>query len=337
MSDQAGPEIITDAAIEAELGALMGDSAAPAGDKPAGGDSKPAGDQSQNPETDKKAADAPAAGEDVEFALPNGEKVKMSQIESWKKAGLLEADYTKKTQALSERAKGVEALEKMSNFLRQNPKKLDKVLAILQDANDAADAAGQPKPGEKGGEDPLNAIIEGLDDADPRDRAMKHILSTVQSLKNEVEQAKAGNRKALETSQQEEFRQTVEKTKSTLNTTLEQSIKDAKPESGEEAALIKNMTLSFLKDNPQDYQSEEQFVEAIKGTVAKMTAAVHKIGEARLKKYLESKNGAPPAAGNGNGQAPILKDKKIDMRDGSSLQGALEEAFQTLSDANDRK
>lgn len=335
MSDQAGPEVITDAAIEKELGDLMGDSAAPA-EKPQG-DNKPAGDPVQNPETDGAKKNEAPAGEDAEFTLPNGEKVKMSQIEAWKKAGMLEADYTKKTQTLSERAKNVEALEKMSAYLRQNPKKLDKVLAILQDANEAAEAAGEPKPGDKGGADPLQAIIEGLDDADPRDRAMKHILSTVQSLKNEVEQAKAGNRKELEQSQQAEFRQTVEKTKSTLNTTLEQSIKESKPESGEEAALIKNMTLSFLKDNPQDYQSEEQFVETIKTTVTKMTAAVHKIGEARLKKYLESKNGAPPAAGNGNGQTPILKDKKIDMRDGSSLQGALEEAFQTLSDANDRK
>ncbi len=341
MSQASGPEVMTDAQIENELTSAMGDAAAPAksNDGGAPAEKTAAGDPAQKPETDTKTPDGQPAGEDIEFALPNGEKVKMSQIEAWKKAGLLEADYTKKTQALSERSKNVEALEKMSNYLRQNPKKLEKVLQILEDANEAADAAGEPRPGTQGGEDPLKAIIEGLDDADPRDRATKLMLQTLSDLKKKVDNAEAGNRRAVEDSQQQEFQAVVVKTKKVLNDTLEQSIKDAKPESGEEAALIKNMTLSFLKDNPQDYQSEEQFAEAIKGAVSKIKTTISKIGEARLKKYLESKGQSPaaPTGGASGGGTPVLKDRKIDMRDGgASLQGALEEALQELSDKNDK-
>jgi hypothetical protein len=59
------------------------------------------------------------------------------------------------------------------------------------------------------------------------------------------------------------------------------------------------MVLSYLKDNPKDYANEEDFKTTIGEVGKKYYNALQKIGEAKVKKYLESKKGpvAPPPSG----------------------------------------
>ena len=217
--------------------------------------------------------------EEPEFDLGNGEKVKLSQIKEWKDGGLRQSDYTKKTQELSEKRKSLEEMEKFADYLKANPSKLKRVIGILEEKEEAAEKKAD--------------LYEGMDADDPYVKLMKQ--------QNEILMRElSGVKQTLENKHKEE--QTKE-AQQVLNNTLETAAKTYEFSDGEEKKAWRQLVLSHLKDNPKPYQSEEDFKQSIADVGKTYYNNFKKIGEARIKAYLKSKQAqvpTAPAAPSGN-------------------------------------
>jgi DNA repair exonuclease SbcCD ATPase subunit len=261
-------------------------------------------------------APAPATGdlpitEDPEIDL-GGEKVKRSQVLEWKKANLLQSDYTKKTQELAQQRKELDQLVKFADYLKANPAKLQKVLAALEDKAEAAQVK----------QEAITTELEGLDPNDPYAKALKQQLAAITA------QLKPLQEKLTQLEQrdmQSEQSQLVEKAQQVLKGTLEEVTKTLTFDNDEEKATWRSMVLSYLKDNPKDYTNENDFKTTIGEVGKKYYDALQKIGEAKVKKYLESKKGpvTPPASGV---QGSVLKAKPTFTNIEDLLQSELEKA-----------
>lgn len=211
--------------------------------------------------------------EDPEIDLGEGEKVKLSQIKEWKKGNMLQADYSQKTQELNQQRKEIEELVKFADYLKANPKKLEKVLAVLEEKVEDV-------------KEKVEDELEGLDPTDPYAKLLKKTFDTVKKLENKVA---SFEQKELETSEE----QLVSQAQQVLTKTLEENAKELKFDDNEEKATWRMLVLSYLKDHPQDYKDENDFTSTIKDIGKKYFDALNKIGEARVKKYLDSKKITP--------------------------------------------
>lgn len=319
-------EVVTDAGadLEKEMG---GAGAAPAA-KP---DAKPAGDVA--PAKGKEGAPAAAAADDdPEIDLGAEGKVKRSQVLGWKKGGMLEEDYRKKTEDLSAKEKELKSLAEMSDFLAKNPKKLQKVLAVLQEAEEAADAAAAGSGTKKDAaaaagdaKDAIEAVLEKLDPDDPAGLILKTILTEVRGLSKKVKDVEEKEAKQVQAEQIKAQESAVTYARNIIKKTVAEIEPAQKFETDEEKTAWRQMTLSFLKDNPKNYANEEEFVAAVKAAGEVSGKRIKAMVEANLKKYLEGKKGptlpGPGASGDG---AP----KKISME---TLQETLEKEFEAAA------
>ena len=223
--------------------------------------------------------------DDPEYDL-GGEKAKRSQILEWKKANLLQSDYTKKTQELAQQRKELDELVRFADYLKANPAKLQKVLAALEDEVDA----------QQGKQEAITTELEGLDPNDPYAKALKSQLAAITAqLKPLQDKLTAFEQRDM----QSEQKQMVAQAQQVLSKTLEDITKTLSFDNDEEKATWRSMVLSYLKDNPRDYADENDFTTAVEEIGKKYYDALQKIGEAKVKKYLESKKGpvTPPPSG----------------------------------------
>jgi len=223
------------------------------------------------------------------------EKAKRSQILEWKKANLLQSDYTKKTQDLAQQRKELDELVKFADYLKANPAKLQKVLAALEDKAEVA----QDK------QEAITTELEGLDPNDPYAKALRQQLTAIKAELKPLQQ-KLTELEARD--KQSEQKQMVAQAQQVLSKTLEDVTKTLTFDNDEEKATWRSMVLSYLKDNPRDYTDENDFNSTIKEVGKKHYDALQKIGEAKVKKYLESKKTipVPPATG---AQGAVLSKK----------------------------
>ncbi len=236
-----------------------------------------------------------------------GEKVKRSQVLEWKKANLLQSDYTKKTQELAQQRKELDELVKFADYLKSNPAKLQKVLAALEDKAEAAQDQKQE----------ITTELEGLDPNDPYAKLLQKQLAAITSQIKPLQDKLAQFEQRDQQSRQD---QVVEKAQQVLGKTLEDTAKSLAFDNDEEKATWRAMVLSYLKDNPKNYADENDFNQTIKDVGKKYFDSLQKIGEAKVKKYLESKKTpvVPPAnnvAGNILSKKPTFLNIEDLLRD----------------------
>jgi hypothetical protein len=216
------------------------------------------------------------APDDPEVELEGGTKVKMSEL---KKGYMLQSDYTTKTQALAEQRKEVEELITLANYLKANPTKLKRIIAIL-------DEKGEEIAEKK---EEITAELEGLDPNDPLAKTLKAQNKMLSDLQKQI----ANMQQAQETSQKEGL---VLQAQQVLTKTLDEVAKDFTFEDDEEKGLWRTMVLSFLKDNPKQYADEADFVKTIKEIGKKYFETLTKLAEKRVAKYVKTKGGTVPVA-----------------------------------------
>lgn len=303
-----------------------------------------------DPKAGEPAAAEPAAGakpadkpdEDPEIDL-GGDlgKVKRSSIASWKKNGMLEEDYRKKTEEISAQKQELEALANMSDFLTKHPKKLAKVLAVIEEAEDAAAAAaggtgtaGAAAAAGKDAKDAITAILEKMDPEDPASVLLKEIYTELKSVRSTVtgfEQREKDMKAAQEKADQEAQaaatakanKDSFEDLKKTVADTMAEIAPAQKFDTEIENQIWRDLSHKLLMKNmPKEGfvgpTYKEDFVKAIKAAATEAAKSVKAIGEARLKKHLESKGGPIlPGPGASGDVAP----KAVTME---NLQEALE-------------
>ncbi len=221
--------------------------------------------------------------DDPELDL-GGEKVKRSQVLQWKQSNMLQSDYTKKTQELAQQRKELDELVKFADYLKTNPAKLQKVLAVLEDKAEAAQDQKQE----------IATELEGLDPNDPYAKLLKQQMAAITAQLKPLQEKLTQFEQRDQQSRQE---QVVEKAQQVLGKTLEDTAKTLTFDNDEEKATWRAMVLSYLKDNPRNYADENDFTQTLKDVGKKYFDSLQKIGEAKVKKYLESKKTpvVPPA------------------------------------------
>ena len=238
-----------------------------------------------------KPKETKPAEDDPEVDLDGKTKVKMSEL---KKGYMQQSDYTKKTQELAAQQKEVAELKQLAGYLKANPKKLERIIAIL----DEKEAALENK------QEQVQEDLSGLDPNDPYAKMLKQQSEKLEKALQEIQSMKQGQ----EQSKKEEL---VKSTQQVLNKTLEETVKTLTFEDEEEQAFWKQMVLSHLKDNPKQYANEEDFVNTIKEVGKVYSDKLAKFGEKKIAKYVKTKSGTVPAAPSTPG-APLAKKPSME-------------------------
>jgi len=256
----------------------------------------------------------PQDTEDPEIEVIPGKKFKRSQILEFEKGHMLQSDYTKKTQELAQQRKELEELAKFGEFLRANPQKLQRVLNVLEDKEEQIQTQ----------KDAAQTELDGLDPNDPYAQMIKQHISGLSKQLETVTQKLT----SLETqTAQERQAQAVQSAQKTLNATLEETAKSLQFDDDESRGVWKRMVLSDLKDKPVEYKDEDAFKSTIQEIAKAQFDILNKVGEKRVKKYLDSKKAVvPPPATGASGQVapkkPTLDDMEAMMRDGLERESA---------------
>jgi len=241
--------------------------------------------------------------------LGEGRKITLADL---KKGFMLNEDYTKKTQALSEEKEKIGDLIKFADAVRKNPKMvkaivgltekglsdetvLDKVLTALEGKIEEA-------------KEDLDKLLEGIDPESPEGKIIKALQGQVKALETKVTQIEKAGKDIDTKITDKETTEAITHAQQVLNETLV-ALADPKKgglefdtETGQK--LWRMLTISYLKDNPREYASQEDFVKIVNEVGKQMHAALQKFGEAKLKKYLETKKTPIPGAGGDGGEKP---------------------------------
>jgi len=228
---------------------------------------------------------------DPEVELEGGKKVKMSEL---KKGYMMQSDYTAKTQSLTEQKKEVEELSNLANYLKANPAKLQRIIAILDEKEEVI--------AEK--KEEISAELEGLDPNDPLAKTLKAQNKMLSDLQKQIADMKHGQ----EASKQETL---VQQAQQVLTKTLDEVAKGFTFEDDEEKGIWRQMVLSHLKDNPKQYKDEMDFTNTIKEIGKHYSDVLVKVGEKRIAKYVKTKGGTVPAIPTTPG-SPIRKKPSME-------------------------
>ncbi len=273
-------------------------------------------EQAQGSEGAKEGEEPSGGEQDSEIELPFG-KYKVSDLKTWQKS---HESYTQKMQGLSQQEQEVATLRELSSFLKSNPEKARRVIEILDEAEDKAIAEGATP---KQAEDAMAKVIENLDPDDPQSALIKAMYDSQKTLLAKIEAAEKREHQFSQQSQQQQYQQQVKKASSVLNDTLNSSFKELKMEDKDESEMVRQMTLSYLKDNPKDYKNEEEFVSTVREVVAQQKQTLDKVGEKKVAAYLKTKRSPSlPAGGSDGDKTP--KEPSVDNLQ-ESLETMLEE------------
>uniref|UniRef100_A0A6M3XPR6 Uncharacterized protein n=1 Tax=viral metagenome TaxID=1070528 RepID=A0A6M3XPR6_9ZZZZ len=246
------------------------------------------------PSTPAEPIEPTPTPDDPEVELEGGKKVKMSDL---KKGYMMQSDYTTKTQALAEQRKEVEELVNLANYLKANPKKLERIIAILDEKGEAITEKKEE----------IKDELEGLDPDDPYAKVLKKQSEMLSKALNQIEEMKQGQ----ERTQQQTL---VQQAQQVLTKTLEDTAKGFQFADDEDKSLWRQMVLSYLKDNPKQYADEADFTGTIQQVGKKYFDALTKVGEKKIAAYVQSKGGKVPTAPATPG-SPIKKKPSMDNLD----------------------
>jgi hypothetical protein len=242
----------------------------------------------------EQAPPAPAQ-DDPDVELEGGRKVKMSEL---KKGYMMQSDYTIKTQELAEQRKEVEELQQLANFLRANPEKLKRVIAVLDEKQEQIAEQKQEN-------------LQELQGLDPNDPFAKTLIAQNKML-SDLQKQIAGMKETQDNSHKETL---VAQAQQVLSKTLDDTAKTLTFENDDEKSLWRQMVLSYLKDNPRQYIDEADFVKTIGEIGKRYFDSISKIAENRVAKYVKSKSGAVPAVPSTPGAPMKRKPTTNDLED----------------------
>ena len=162
----------------------------------------------------------------------------------------------------------------------------------------------------------LKEILSTLSDDDPSHQVLKALAQEIVGIKENVKYFRDLKAREDEDAQ-------VETASGVLNKTMEDFQKSANLKNEHETKLFRQLVLSYLKDNPKEYNNSEEFVSEIKRVSEMHFGTIKSIREGVQKEVLESKRGTPPITG-GDGS------KKEDAVTKDNLQASIEKELELL-------
>lgn len=213
----------------------------------------------------------------------NPEKVKLSQIRQWKKEHMLEKDYRVKTAEASRIRKQAEESINFVESLKALPEaKRAKLLAVLEDREEQAQEALQQQ-------------------ANPQSAEGQALMKYIKQLESKISSLEQHTQQTVQEKQ-------LESARKVLNNGLEEVQRGLQFDDEEDKSVWRQMVLSHLKDNPQTFETEDEF-KSVMGEVGKRFFDIlNKVGEKKVKKYLESKKGPITPAPTGV-TGDVMKNK----------------------------
>lgn len=269
--------------------------------------------------------------DDPEYDLGIGEdgqplKLKRSQILEFKKGTMLQSDYTKKTQEISAQKKELEEMYRIVDHLKSNPKKAERIIAIL----DEKEVQAEEKI------DEIDEVLKQLDPNDPYAKTLRALKLQNQNLLKTTQEMQAKLNGFEQKAQTFEEREQIKQAEVTLTKALDDMTKDYKFEDDDDKADWRTMVLTHLVNNPKKYESEEDFITSIKQVGKAQYDSLVKRIERITGRYVKSKTGVTPSAHpSGQGAKPLSKKPSMGGKGTEdNLQEVLEEALKGEMDTN---
>lgn len=271
----------------------------------------------------KKDAEDPEfdLGLDVDGKTPL--KLTKSQILALKKGGMLQEDYTKKTQELAAEKQNLKEVVEIIEFLKKNPKKAEKIVAILEEKAEEATKEGKELENKV---DEIDELLKDLPEDDPYAKGLRALkaqlgqaLNVNKQLQDRLSQFEEKTTAADESKIQAEADQTLQEVIASTQKSLQ--FIDA-----EEGEFWKKQVLTYLVNSPQEYAAMDkaQFEEYFKKIGQSVYDMMKKIGEKHVGKYIKSKKGGPEVITEAGGKGGILPAAP----NAENLQGSLEKLLE---------
>lgn len=277
-------------------------------------------------------AKAKKDAEDSEFDLGLDEdgktplKLKRSQILELRKNGMLQSDYTKKTQELAAEKANLKELVDIVEFLKKNPAKAEKIIKILEEK---AEEAAEVKVDLKKSMEEIETLLKDLPEDDPYAKVLRgqkailqESLKVNQKLSEKLESITNGQKSVEQSKLEAEAHQTLVKVMGDKQKALK-FIDD------KEAEYWKKSALTYLLHNRKEYSAMDtaQFTKYFNQIGDKVYAEIVQIGEGRVNKYIKEKGGASPVPGSAGSALPADKTKAPITQD--NLESSIEQALES--------
>jgi len=280
----------------------------------------PAVKPEQAPATTMDSSTQKVTPDDPEFDLGQDDKgqplkFKKSQILEFQKGNMLQSDYTKKTQELSAEKENLKEMSNIIEHLRANPTKAQRVIAILDEKEQAQEAKI----------DDIDEVLKTLPEDDPYAKTLRalkaqnnDLLKTTRELSGKLGQFEQKN-------QAIEQQGAVKQAEVVLTKALDDTSKELKFDDDDDKADWRKMVLTYLVNNPKKYNTETDFLADIQAVGKAEFDNVTRRNERIMAKYIKSKGGnaAIPTHPAGAGGKPLTKKPT-----GDNLQDMLEEALE---------
>jgi len=284
----------------------------------------PAGQAPATP-ADSGIPPAPITPEDPEFDLGMDEenkplKLKRSQILEFKKGNMLQSDYTKKTQEISAQKAELKEMFNIVEHLKANPKKAERIIAILDEKEAAAEAKV----------DEIDEILKTLDPNDPYAKTLIALRAQNQQLLKTTQDMQAKLGSFEQKTQTIEQKEAVKQAEGVLTKALEDISKTLTFDDEDDKSDWRKAVLSYLVNNPKQYTTEEEFQTEIQRLGKFEYDALVKRNERIMGRYIKSKGGAAavPLHPAGGGAKPLSKKPSMGGKGTEdNLQEVLEEAL----------
>ncbi len=250
-------------------------------------------------------------------------KFTKSQILELKKNGMLQADYTKKTQEIAAEKANLKEVVDIIEHLKKNPKKAEKIVAILEEKAEEAEAK-EEKLEEK--VDDIDDLLKDLPEDDPYAKALRaqrvqiqQALTLNKQLQDRLGQFEQKTTAADESKIQAEADQTLQEVIASTQKSLVFT-------TAKEAEFWKKNVLTLLINSPQEYAQMDraQFEEYFKKIAQNVYADIKAIGEGHVAGYIKSKTGKPGVVVETGGKGGVLPAAP----NADNLQGSLEQMLE---------
>ena len=267
------------------------------------------------------ASGTPAAvtPDDPEFDLGVDEKgqplkFKKSQILGFQKGNMLQTDYTKKTQEISAQREELKEMLNIIEHLKANPKKTERIIAILDEKEVAAEAKI----------DEIDEVLKTLPEDDPYVKTLRALKTQNENLLKTTREL-AGKLGTFEQKTQGiEEKEAVKQAETVLTKALDDISKTLTFEDDDDKSDWRKAVLTYLVNDPKTYTTEEEFLAEIQRLGTFEYDALTKRNERITGRYIKSKGGPAtiPTHPAGAGAKPLSKKPSMD-----NLQETLEEAL----------
>lgn len=250
-----------------------------------------------------------AAADDPEFDLADLGKHKKSDIKKWKEGHLLQEDYTKKTQTLSEEREKLKELNDVWAGIANHPTLKKIVVDIIQGSfgekgynedyiKELVNKLEAKKEEVEEKTEDIEAALAELDPESPQYKILKQALISNKALEKQLKELSGKfeekERSAVVSEQTKQFEGQVQQAQKVLSGELDKMSDAALPdgfkfETDEEKKLWRMAVITHLQRNPKEYISEADFLATIKEIGKAWYTQLQKVGEAKIAAYIKSK------------------------------------------------